>query len=238
MGAKKNTKEPTTEVVEEKPEAEELAEEEGLSQAPMIMVMQAPSGGGDKDEDKIRCLGLIGDINEEKASETMYGILSLRQGGKREVLVDEKKPEGEIKTEQLPFEMIISTHGGNASDMFGIYDLMRDTMEQGCEIHTFALGKVMSAGVLLMAAGTKGKRRIGKHCRVMIHGVAAGAGGQIQDINNEMDEIKLIQDQYITSLAKESAMTKTYIKNLLKKKLNVYISAEEAVDLGIADIIV
>ena len=96
----------------------------------------------------------------------------------------------------------------------------------------------MSAGVLLMAAGTKGKRRIGKHCRVMIHGVAAGAGGQIQDINNEMDEIKLIQDQYITSLAKESAMTKTYIKNLLKKKLNVYISAEEAVDLGIADIIV
>lgn len=238
MGAKKNTKEPTTEVVEEKPEAEELAEEEGLSQAPMIMVMQAPSGGGDKDEDKIRCLGLIGDINEEKASETMYGILSLRQGGKREVLVDEKKPEGEIKTEQLPFEMIISTHGGNASDMFGIYDLMRDTMVQGCEIHTFALGKVMSAGVLLMAAGTKGKRRIGKHCRVMIHGVAAGAGGQIQDINNEMDEIKLIQDQYITSLAKESAMTKTYIKNLLKKKLNVYISAEEAVDLGIADIIV
>ncbi len=238
MGDKEKKKEPA-EVVEEKPEAEESAEEEGLlPQQPMIMVMQAPSGGGDKDEDEIRCLGLIGDINEEKASETMYGILSLRNAGKREVLVDENKPEGEIKTEQLPFEMIISTHGGNASDMFGIYDLMRDTMEQGCEIHTFALGKVMSAGVLLMAAGTKGKRRIGKHCRVMIHGVAAGAGGQIQDINNEMDEIKLIQDQYITSLAKESAMTKTYIKNLLKKKLNVYISAEEAVDLGIADIIV
>ena len=238
MGAKEKTKEPA-EVVEEKPEAEteESVEEESLSQPPMIMVMQAPSGG-EKDEDKIRCLGLIGDINEEKASETMYGILSLRSAGKREVLVDENKPEGEIKTEQLPFEMIISTHGGNASDMFGIYDLMRDTMAQGCDIHTFALGKVMSAGVLLMAAGTKGKRRIGKHCRVMIHGVAAGAGGQIQDINNEMDEIKLIQDQYITSLAKESAMTKTYIKNLLKKKLNVYISAEEAVDLGIADIIV
>jgi ATP-dependent Clp endopeptidase proteolytic subunit ClpP len=237
VGAKEKKKEPA-EVVEEKPEAEEPAEEEGLSQQPMIMVMQAPSSGGDKDEDKIRCLGLIGDINEEKSSETMYGILSLRNAGKREVLVDEDKPDGEIKTEQLPFEMIISTHGGNASDMFGIYDLMRDTMEQGCEIHTFALGKVMSAGVLLMAAGTKGKRRIGRHCRVMIHGVAAGAGGQIQDIDNEMGEIKLIQDQYITSLAKESAMTKTYIKNLLKKKLNVYISAEEAVDLGIADTIV
>ena len=209
-----------------------------LFQPPVIMVMPSGGGSSEKEEDKIRCLGLIGDINEEKSSETMYGILSLRNTGKKEVLVDEKDPKSEIKTEQLPFEMIISTHGGSASDMFGIYDLMRDTMDKGCEIHTFALGKVMSAGVLIMAAGTKGKRKIGKHCRVMIHGVAAGAGGQIQDINNEMDEIKLIQEQYITSLAKESAMTKTYIKNLLKKKLNVYISAEEAVDLGIADIIV
>lgn len=229
-------KQPTEESAKEKSEAEDSVEED-FPQAPMIMVMNGPSSG-EKDEDKIRCLGLIGDINEEKASETMYGILSLRTGGKKETLVDEKKPEGEIITEQLPFEMIISTHGGNASDMFGIYDLMRDTMAQGCEIHTFALGKVMSAGVLLMAAGTKGKRRIGKHCRVMIHGVAAGAGGQIQDIDNEMGEIKLIQEQYISSLAAESAMTKTYIKNLFKKKLNVYISAEEAVDLGIADTIV
>lgn len=226
------------ETTEETTKTEEGKEEEAeLSQPPMIMVMQAPSSG-DKDDDKIRCLGLIGDINEDKSSEVMYGILSLRNTGKQEVLVDEKDPKSEIKTEQLPFEMIISTHGGSASDMFGIYDLMRDTMQKGCEIHTFALGKVMSAGVLLMAAGTKGKRKIGKHCRVMIHGVAAGAGGQIQDINNEMDEIKLIQEQYIASLAKETAMTKTYIKNLLKKKLNVYISAEEAVDLGIADTIV
>ena len=223
-----------------KSEEEQLEEgEDSLSAPPMIMVLP-PMGGGGKEDEKIRCLGLIGDINEDKSSEVMYGILTLRNTGKKEVVVENpKQPEKpEIKTEQLPFEMIISTHGGSASDMFGIYDLMRDTMNNGCDIHTFALGKVMSAGVLLMAAGTKGKRRIGRHCRVMIHGVAAGAGGQIQDINNEMDEIKLIQEQYISTLAKETAMTKTYIKNLLKKKLNVYLSAQEAVDLGIADIIV
>ena len=33
--------------------------------------------------------------------------------------------------------------------------------EETCEVHTFAFGKVMSAGVLLLAAGTKGKRKIG-----------------------------------------------------------------------------
>ena len=55
--------------------------------------------------------------------------------------------------------------------------------------------------------------------------------------DNELEEIKLIEDQYITALAANSAMTKRYIKNRLKKRLNVYIGAEEAVELGIADII-
>ena len=237
MGDKEKKKEPA-EVVEEKPEAEESVEEEGLSQQPMIMVMQAPSGGGDKDEDKIRCLGLIGDINEEKASETMYGILSLRNAGKREVLVDENKPEGEIKTEQLPFEMIISTHGGNASDMFGIYDLMRDTMEQGCEIHTFALGKVMSAGVLLLAAGTHGERRIGKNCRVMVHNVIAGNHGSLPNLTNELEAIQQLQDDYVDALVQNTKLSKKKLKKLLNEKVNVYLSAEEAVEYGIADIII
>ena len=71
----------------------------------------------------------------------------------------------------------------------------------------------------------------------MIHGVSSGAGGQVESIDNELEEIKLIEDQYITALAANSAMTKRYIKNRLKKRLNVYIGAEEAVELGIADII-
>jgi hypothetical protein len=36
-------------------------------------------------------------------------------------------------------------------------------------------------------------------------------------------------------MVEETAMTKKYLMNLLKKKVNVYISAQEAVDLGIAD---
>jgi len=50
-----------------------------------------------------------------------------------------------------------------------------------------------------------------------------------------MDEIRWVQDQYIKSLVKETAMSKKYLTNLLKKKVNVYISAQDAVDLGIAD---
>ena len=96
----------------------------------------------------------------------------------------------------------------------------------------------MSAGVLLLAAGTKGQRRIGANCRVMIHSVIGGSHGAIHDLENEMEEIKWMQERYIKILAQETKMTERYIKSLLKKKINVYLDAEKAVELGIADIIV
>ena len=98
--------------------------------------------------------------------------------------------------------------------------------------------KVMSAGVLLLAAGTKGRRKIGQHCRVMIHGVNSGHSGYIADMENEFAETKFTQKQYVAALAAETDMTPAYIRKLMGKKTNVYLDAQQAVDLGIADIIV
>ena len=198
-----------------------------------------PTGSPSESDSKIRVVGRVGDLDEEKASEIMYGMLSLYKTGTKEVLKNPEDPECvETVTTIDPFEFIISTHGGSASDMFGIYDLMRKMKSEGCEIHTYALGKVMSAGVILMAAGTKGKRRIGANTRVMIHSVIGGSSGAIHNLENEMDEIRWIQEQYIARLVEETAMSKKYLTNLLKKKVNVYLSAQEAVDLGIADEVV
>ena len=217
------------------PDAEE--KEKGSDEKPPVIMVVSPSGGGDAESKSPRCVGLVGDITEEKSSEVLYGLLSLRHTAKKLAPVDPEDPESELKEVHDPIEMMISTHGGNAGDMFAIYDIMRLIKDEGTAVNTFGVGKVMSAGVLVLAAGTKGNRKIGKHCRVMIHGVSSGAGGQIQDLDNEMEEIKQIEDQYISALAAETDMTKRYIKNLMKKKLNVYIGAQEAVDLGIADII-
>lgn len=202
---------------------------------PMMIVM--PPLGGSGSEPSPRCIGLIGDVTEDKAEIVLSGLISLKHKGTAIVRDEDSKDPEAVKEVCEPMDMIISTHGGSASDMFAIYDVMQMMQEDGMEICTVGVGKVMSAGVLLLAAGTKGKRSIGKHCRVMIHGVSSGAGGQVESIDNELEEIKLIEDQYITALAANSAMTKRYIKNRLKKRLNVYIGAEEAVELGIADII-
>ena len=146
----------------------------------------------------------------------------------------------ELSKKEPPYDPItfyISTYGGSADEMFAIYDMM-SLLKEKCEIHTIGLGKVMSAGTLLLAAGTKGKRKIGKHCRVMIHAVAAGAGGEMHDIENEVKSIKHTQELFINALAKETSMTKRTIQKLLDRRVNVYLTAEEAVEYGIVDEII
>jgi ATP-dependent protease ClpP protease subunit len=53
-----------------------------------------------------------------------------------------------------------------------------------------------------------------------------------------MDEIRYVQNAYLKALADESNMSFRQLKKMIDKKVNVYLSAEEAVKLGIADIIV
>ena len=121
--------------------------------------------------------------------------------------------------------------------MFAIYDTMRYIRET-VDIETFGLGKVMSAGTLLLAAGTKGKRRIGKHCRVMIHSVIGGSVGPMHQLDNEMKEVKSIQESYIRAICEETNLTERKLRALLKKKMNIYLTAEEAVEYGFADIVI
>ncbi len=166
-----------------------------------------------------RAVGVFQDITETKSEEIVYAL---------------KIYSGESDS---PVEFYVNSAGGVASDMFAIYDYMRQTRED-MEIHTHGLGKVMSAAVLLLAAGTKGKRKIGKYCRVMIHSVIGGSSGALHDLKNEMKEIQMIQDMYIDALASETKLTKKKLKDMFAKNVNVYLSAEEAVKHGIADIIV
>jgi len=172
----------------------------------------------------IRTIALFGDVDEEKAGDLCMGLLMLTD-------FSDKEPPYE------PITFYLSTYGGSADEMFSIYDMMTITKTK-CEVKTIGLGKIMSAGTLLLAAGTKGKRQIGKHCRVMIHAVAAGSAGELHDIENEVKTIKHIQELYISALSRETSMTTRTIQKLLDRKINVYLTAEEAVEYGIADEII
>lgn len=186
---------------------------------------------------KLRMIGLYGEVTEDNAAETTYSLMALREMGKKEDLLDPEDLDSEKVVTYESMDFIVSTWGGSAVDMFSIYDIMR-MVRNDCDINTLGIGKVMSAGVLLLAAGTKGQRKIGKNCRVMLHGVQSGQHGNISDLENEMAEAKWTQERLVSCLTEETKMTKRYIKKLLAKRMNVYLTAEEAVELGIADEIV
>lgn len=181
-------------------------------------------GGAPSQDPELRVIGLFSDVVDEKIAELVHALLYLNEINR-------------VKKQDKPIEFYLSTYGGSADDMFALYDVMRQIRES-TEIHTIGLGKVMSAGVLLLASGTKGKRKIGKYCRVMIHSVIGGSHGSLPNLANEMEAMQQIQKDYIDALVEETSMSKKDLKKLLERKVNVYLSAEEAVELGIADIII
>ena len=188
---------------------------------PMFQLEQMP-------ENQMRVVGLFGDVNEQTCAEVVQNLLVLSKMG------EIPKKERKDKYSHPPVEFYLNTHGGSASDMFAIYDMMRNA-KKNCEIHTIGIGKIMSAGVLLLAAGTKGKRKIGRNARVMIHSVLGGSEGPLFNIQNEFEEIKFVQEAYSKALTQETNLTPKTMKDLLEQHVNIYLSAEEAVKYGIAD---
>lgn len=213
---------------------EEEVESEGSLDPKMILLP--------KDEDS-RIIGLFGEVEENKVAQIIGMMLDMAETAEVEKPTELVKDEAgnevakEEDAEVLPIEFLLSTPGGSADDMFALYDIMRVVKEK-CPIVTFGIGKVMSAGVLLLAAGTKGQRKIGKNCRVMIHSVIGGTSGSFHNLENEMAEMRYMQEAYLKALSDESNMSVAQLKRVINRKVNVYLSAEEAVKMGIADIIV
>jgi ATP-dependent Clp protease protease subunit len=179
-----------------------------------------------EEEPRSHIMGLFAEVAEDKIAELIHALLL--------VVEHEHKKE---KEERVPIELYLSTYGGSADDMFALYDIMR-LVREDVIIRTVGIGKVMSAGVLLLAAGTKGQRSVAKNCRIMIHSVIGGNQGDLHNMLNEMEAIEQIQQMFIDCLVAETKMTRARLKKMLDRKVNVYLSAEEAVELGIADVII
>jgi ATP-dependent Clp protease protease subunit len=108
----------------------------------------------------------------------------------------------------------------------------------GTQVCTVGIGKIMSAGVLLLACGAKGKRLIGRSTTVMMHSASGGTVGNVFEMVNEVTEAKRINDLMVDLLVENTKMSKSYIEDMFNKKLDKYIDAEKAIELGIADKII
>jgi len=204
------------------------------NQIVIVNNIQAPA----HHEPELRTINLYGDINERVGADVIAALLYLENTSHKPMMEDPTDLEATPIIVARSIAMMVSTHGGTASDMFSILDIMDMVKTRTCDIETFGIGKVMSAGVPILAAGTKGKRKVGRNCRIMLHNVMAGTGGTIFSMENELEEIKWIQERYIETLSNYTKLTPSKIKKLLKSQKDVYISAEEAIKMGIADEII
>jgi len=221
---KKTKKKSKQEVVEEESSEETTEEvsEEDEAPAQQLSLMDLLGGGQGADTPEARSIMFVGEVTEERAADLISALLVLSQT---------KAPDAERAE---PIKLYVSTYGGSADEMFGIYDVV-NFCKKFCDIETIGLGKVMSAGTLMLASGTKGKRKLGKHCRVMIHAVNGGQVGDIHNLQNELEQTVSLQDSYIQALSHETNMTKRQIQTLINRKVNVYLTAEEAIEKGLAD---
>lgn len=177
---------------------------------------------------------LHGELTSETSEECLQEFYSVG-----EVLQQIYEPKDSEKVEESEgnVHFLICTPGGDMHEMFGLYDAIRRLKEM-CKVTTFGFGRVMSAGILLLASGTKGHRKVGKHTRLMLHSVHGAIQGSSKDIKNEQQESEVLENMYIDALLESSTMTKEEILQILHSSQNTYFSAEEAKEKGLVDIIV
>jgi ATP-dependent Clp protease protease subunit len=164
-----------------------------------------------------RIVVLHGDVTEHTISAVIVQLLDLANQNHK------------------PIHLVISTYGGSVDEMFSLYDTIKFLP---CPVHTIALGKVMSAGVLLLASGVKGKRMIGRSARIMIHPISGGAIGTVFDVMNEAKEHARLQELMMDALVKETKISKKKVQEIMKVGHDCYLTPDEAIKLGIVDKIV
>ena len=204
-------------------------DEEEISEHQAAMVMAAMAAGQDGPEPNT--LGLVGDLDEESAQELYMGLVQLN-GGK---IFPNPLKEGEEIPEDIHF--LISTGGGAVYDMFGVIDMM-SIVKRRRDIATLGTGKVFSAGVPLLASGTKGKRFVTRNARIMMHRCSTASMGTTADMKSSHDEMRLMEDQMVQVIAENSKLSVGEIHNMFSKNTDEYFSAQEAIEMGLADEII
>jgi len=126
--------------------------------------------------------------------------------------------------------LYINSPGGYVSDGLAIYDTMQFI---ACDIATYCIGQAMSMGALLLAAGSKGKRFILPHGRVMLHQPSGGVGGTAADIERHAEEILKLKAEMNEIVSLHTGQPVERIAEDADR--DFFLSAKEAKEYGLVD---
>jgi len=128
-------------------------------------------------------------------------------------------------------DLYINSNGGFVSQGLAIFDVIEKLK---CKVNTVCVGQASSMAAFLLASGT-GVRKASKNSRIMLHSVGAGYEGQFPDMEVNFKETKHCQEtmmKYITEFTKGKS-TLEFIRD--KTLRDYFMSAEEAIEIGLID---
>jgi ATP-dependent Clp protease protease subunit len=141
--------------------------------------------------------------------------------------------------------MYINSPGGAVTAGLAIYDTMQFIKPDVC---TYVMGQACSMGSFLAQAGAPGKRYVLPEARTMIHRVSSGTPGtrgsvhvqdlQFEDAKRSFEESKRINERLTQLYVKHNTKGKTYEELFETMKFDTFLSADEAVEYGLADKVV
>ena len=162
---------------------------------------------------KERVIFLVGGVDDYVANVIVAQLLFL----------EADNPEKDIS-------LYINSPGGIVTAGLAIYDTMRFIKP---DVSTICVGQAASMGSFLLAAGTKGKRYILPHSRVLIHQPHGGASGQAVDIEIQAKEIVRMRESLDEILAHHTGQEVEKVRSDTDR--DFIMGAAEAKEYGIID---
>ncbi len=124
----------------------------------------------------------------------------------------------------------INSPGGSVTATMAIYDTMQFLQ---CSVATYCVGMAASGGAILVAGGSKGKRFILPHAKMMIHQPFGEVGGQVSDIEIQAKEILETRDVLNQILSSHTGQPVDVIAKDTGR--DRYLSAIQAKEYGLVD---
>ncbi len=132
--------------------------------------------------------------------------------------------------EAKDIHLYINSPGGYVTSGFAMYDCIQSLKS---DVSTICTGLAASMGSILLSAGTKGKRFIQPHARVMIHQPSGGARGQASDIEITAQEILKTKELSAKILADNCGQD--FDKVIKDFNRDHWMGANESKEYGIVD---
>ena len=151
----------------------------------------------------------------------------------------------ESSDSEKDIHLYINSPGGSVTAGLSIYDVMQFVKP---DVATYVMGQACSMGSFLAQAGTAGKRFVLPESRTMIHRVSSGTKGtggsvhiqelEFEDARRHLEESKRLNERLTQLYVRHNTAGKQYEELFETMKFDTFLSAQEAVEYGLADKVV